>query len=170
MDALMKLQEYLSYEPTTGKFRWIKSPRPFVKAGQLAGGANHRLGYCRIGLEGKVYLSHRLAWLFYYGEWPKQLDHINGRPADNRIANLRICDQRGNNGNRKPRKNGTSQFKGVSLHKKQGGWKAQITKWGKCNYLGYFKNERDAARTYDAAAKKYFGEFARLNFPQRSNP
>jgi hypothetical protein len=45
-------------------------------------------------------------------------------------------------------------------------WKAEISPNGKRLYLGIFKSETDAARAYDAAAAKEFGDFARLNFPQ----
>jgi hypothetical protein len=35
---------------------------------------------------------------------------------------------------------------------------------GKKIWVGRFKTQIEAARAYDAAAKKYHGEFARLNF------
>jgi hypothetical protein len=50
------------------------------------------------------------------------------------------------------------------LEKRTGRWAAKIQQHRKQIWLGCFDNEIDAAKTYDKAAKKYYGEFARLNF------
>ena len=102
----------------------------------------------------------------------KQVDHINGNGLDNRRENLREATTQQNCRNRK-RKNSTSKFGGVSLKKDvikgkvYSRWVAriQISKTERLQ-LGSFKTEIDAAKAYDKAAKKYFGEFARLNFPE----
>ena len=67
----------------------------------------------------------------------------------------------------RPQKGGSSRYKGVYLHKRNRKWAAQITLKGKQNYLGVFGIEADAARAYDEAAVKMFGEVAYLNFPQK---
>lgn len=95
-----------------------------------------------------------------------QADHINGNRLDNRKVNLRLCTLTQNNRNRAKWSTATSsRYKGVSWSKQAQKWLAQITVDWRNRYLGIFLVEEDAARAYDAAAKQYFGEFARLNFP-----
>ena len=65
--------------------------------------------------------------------------------------------------NAKSYKNSSSKFKGVSWHKRDQKWQAYITINKKRKYLGYFNNEKEAAKIYNAAAKELFGEFARIN-------
>jgi hypothetical protein len=54
-----------------------------------------------------------------------------------------------------------SGFKGV--RKKHNRWRAEISFNNKTIHLGVYDNILDAALAYDNAAKKYFGEYARLN-------
>ena len=91
-----------------------------------------------------------------------QVDHRNRNGIDNRRFNLRSCDQCENQGNSKSR-HGASQFKGVSWHKQRCRWQAAITAHHKRHYLGLFDNELDAAKAYNAASVRYFGEFACIN-------
>jgi hypothetical protein len=57
----------------------------------------------------------------------------------------------------------SSKFKGVSFSQTDKKWKAGIEVNGKGINLGHFKEEKDAARAYNAAAKKYFGDIAYQN-------
>jgi hypothetical protein len=102
-------------------------------------------------------------------EVPKGMvvDHINNDGMDNRSANLRAATRAQNSRNRKkfPRPC-SSKYKGVWWHKNALKWQAEVMFEKKRIYLGYFKNEIDAAKAYDEAAKKYHGEFACLNFPE----
>lgn len=95
-----------------------------------------------------------------------ECDHRNCNGLDNQRLNLRVCTHQQNQFNRGARRGGSSKFKGLSLDKRKNKWHAQI-RYGKDRiHLGYFLKERDAAKAYDKATKKYFGEFARLNFAE----
>jgi HNH endonuclease/AP2 domain len=92
------------------------------------------------------------------------VDHINGNGLDNRLINLRVCT-RSQNLQNKPRRPGTSTFKGVYWNKRDQVWRAYIHVDHSIFTLGTFRDEVEAARTYDAAALRHFGPQARLNFP-----
>ena len=93
-----------------------------------------------------------------------ETDHINGNPLDNRLENLRVVTVSQNHANSKSR-GGTSRYKGLCWHKRDRKWMAYIKPKGKRMYLGYFTDEIDAAKAYDAAAREYFGQYACCNFP-----
>ena len=98
-----------------------------------------------------------------------ECDHINGNSLDNRKANLRSATRQQNCWNsRKRRPKSLSKYKGVSRNKRGRKWKAMLTVNGKTTYLGSFDDQKQAAKAYDRAAKKYRGEFANLNFATKT--
>lgn len=98
----------------------------------------------------------------------KFVDHINGDTLDNRKDNLRLCNHQDNMRNSKKRKHSRQLYKGIVLLN-NGTYTARISINGKYKYLGRFETAIHAALAYNEAAKKYFGEFARLNdLPQNS--
>lgn len=83
-----RVRELLVYDYQTGMFTWRVTRGEFI-AGAVAGSLK-REGYWRIGLDGKQYAAHRLAWAYVYGVWPKHgLDHRDRDKTNNRIDNLR---------------------------------------------------------------------------------
>lgn len=156
----MNFREWLSYEPTTGIFRWLKMSSNKAPVGTIAG-ASHCKGYISIKVRGHTVLAHRLAWWFHYGAFPKnQIDHINCDKTDNRIANLREATNAQNHANRGAQRNNTSGIKGVYWFKPQKAWKAQIVVNGKSIHLGCFKTKDEAANARRAGEKLHQKEFA----------
>jgi hypothetical protein len=143
-----------SYDPDTGMFRRIKA-RPGFAVGSKVGAVNND-GYIIIGIDGKYFKAHQLAWLYVNNEWPSdEVDHKNGNRLDNRIRNLRVVNHAGNMQNQGKRRNNKSGYKGVAWFKATSKWHAQIYANGKKHHLGFFDNVEDAAEAYALAAAKY---------------
>lgn len=105
----------------------------------------------------------------------ENVDHVDGNGCHNWRANLRVATARQNGRNRTHKQIGcSSKFKGVIREKRADKWRARIRAGNigpnglaKTISLGLFDSEIDAAYAYDSAARKYFGPFAALNFPDR---
>jgi hypothetical protein len=110
--------------------------------------------------DNKLIQLHRIVIKAKQGEI---VDHINGDKLDNRKVNLRICTHAQNNQNRKISKLNKSGYNGVSWSIKNKRWVAQIACEKKKIHLGYYKDLIEAAKVFNQAAKKYHGEFAKLN-------
>ena len=107
----------------------------------------------------------------------QMIDHVDGDPLNNCRGNLRFVTNQQNSWNSRGAKSfkgkpTSSRFKGVfrKVCKYKGEprykyWVAKIGVDGTEITLGHFKDEENAAKAYDEAAKKYYGEYARLNFP-----
>jgi hypothetical protein len=135
--AQSRLKELFSYDEETGFFVRNKrlGPKKSV-AGHVA-----TKGHRQIMVDGKLYMAHRLAWLYVYGEHPQSLiDHINRNPDDNRICNLRLATNSQNQQNTKIRKNNRSGAKGISYCESSQNWRARITKNNKTFNLGRFNS------------------------------
>ena len=103
----------------------------------------------------KVYI-HRVIMGVKKGQ---EIDHKDGDKLNNQKSNLRMATRSENNMNRGIPKNNKSGYKGVSWSKSHKRWKAEIKVNRKYMFLGRFTNKVDAAKAYNEAAKKYFGEF-----------
>lgn len=93
----------------------------------------------------------------------RETDHINGDGLDNRRSNLRPATTAQNQMNRSHY--GKNRFKGVSKVKRNRSkpWQVRVVVDGKHTHIGMFATEEEAARAYNAAARKHYGEFARCN-------
>jgi hypothetical protein len=154
------LRNNVSYSQETGVFTRIKNhPKRKYLAGSITG-VQRPDGYIQIMIDGKIYLAHRLAWLYVHGVMPKKnIDHINGVKTDNRIENLRDVAQSVNLQNlqraRKNRK--SSRLLGVS-HSNRGTclarpYRARIVVDGRELSLGTFATEQEAHQAYLAAKR-----------------
>lgn len=147
-----RLRELLHYDPETGVFtRRVRCGRS--PAGSVAG-HNRKSGYAAVSVCNKLYLAHRLAWLYVYGHWPhKDIDHIDGNGLNNRLSNLRECVPGENHQNVAPHKDNISGLLGVTWDKQTGRWRSRIMIERRQVNLGRFDTPEEAHAAYLAAKK-----------------
>ena len=148
-----QLKKILHYNPDTGVFTWLKSSGGKMK-GSIAGTLEQR-GYASIGINKKVYSSHRLAFLYMTGNIPIEVNHKNRVRHDNKWNNLEACDRSDNMKNKTKYKNSKNKHCGVYRRKNCNRFEAQIRVKGKLISLGYFREESDAVVARKHAEKLY---------------
>lgn len=166
-----ELLAFVRYDPVSGKAYWKERDAKWFKDGKktalencnwwnkrFAGKEINSLnskGYFCCCIEYKSYLLHRVIWFYMTGEWPNQIDHINGIRTDNRWCNLREVSPAENNKNQKLRTDNKSKQVGVFWFKQHQKWGANIRINKKLKYLGIFDEFEDAVAVRKAAEIKY---------------
>ena len=148
-------RQLLTYNHESGIARWTGEGKSRKAVAGKEAGTIARNGYPTIGLLGKKYRLHRIVWLITHGEWPEEIDHINGIRTDNRLCNLRSVTRRDNLRNRRIGSANTSGVMGVYWEKDRNKWNAQIARNMKSNHLGRFDNLFDAVCARKSAEIEY---------------
>ena len=146
------------FEYKEGDLIWKVRSGNRIHVGDIAG-TIATVGRRYVQVEGKKHLVHRIIWFMHYGDCPEFLDHIDGDPLNNRIENLRPATKAQNAMNRRVMK--TNKLKTKGVHKRGDKYYAQIAMSGNVFPLGSFSTLLEASATYQRAALKHFGEYAR---------
>ena len=160
------LRRLVQYEPETGQFIRLAAPKRGAgkRFGKPAAQWRNENGYVLISLGRRWrFRAHQLAWLYMTGEWPSgDIDHVDGDRANTKWANLRAATRSQNLANSCLKTTNTSGIKGVSWDTKRGLWRSQISNQGRRHFLGRYASKDEAAAAYECAARKLYGEFARM--------
>ena len=154
-----RLHELFRYDQNAGQF----VRRVGIKgsaAGTMAGTVNFH-GRHVMRVDGRDYQAHRLAWLYVHGLWPDdEIDHINGDPLDNRMANLREATSSQNKMNRRgARRDNKGGVRGVE-RLPSGMYRARYRLNGKSVHVGVYPTLDEAGEAATEARLRRFGEFA----------
>lgn len=138
--------------PLVAGWHWYKIP-----SGYAVRGAQREDG------RRKLISMHRV--IFWQTDAP-EIDHADRDKLNNRRCNLRAATREQNVVNRGPSPLSATGIKGVS-RTKGGRWRAIIYHgYGNAEYLGTFDTSEEAARAYDAAARRRRGEFEYINLAE----
>lgn len=151
-----RARELFNYEPVAGKLIRLVRTSSCTHVGDVVG-SRHSEGYLTVCVDGNQYFVHRLIWLWVYGEWPPyDIDHRNGKRADNRFPNLRMATRSENNQNKSSAlRNSQTGILGVSWNRRNQKWYAQLVVNGKHAIHSCHGHIEDAIAARRAAEMKY---------------
>lgn len=133
------------------KDEWTEGDDGYVIRNKPPADKTHKSTHLRLG---RIVMEMVLGRLLTDEE---MAEHINRRPLDNRIENLRLCSYSQNNRNRSKTTSikRTSDFLGIDWHEQSKMWRARLQLNKEPLFIGLFNDEIDAARMYNKFAKMY---------------
>lgn len=165
MTTQARILELFIYQPETGWLINRISRNSRAQEGERAGTGDGSTGYRRVWIDGKQYYEHRVIWCYATGDWPEEVDHINGLRNENQWLNLREVTRSQNCFNAESN-TAASTLKGVYRRSDRSKWRSTITAGGQFHHIGDFDTLDEANRAYLEAAELYHGEHALHNRPQ----
>jgi len=180
-------QEYLAqcfyYNPISGVLRWRKD-RPLNHfasnqahkawhtkyAGEVTGSPRGMSNYLNVGFNESTYMVHRLIWMLEFGDWPHNIDHIDGDKQNNRLANIRTASPKENARNAALSSRSTTGITGVSKNKITGRYRAHIGIDGNRVMIGSYDTiaEAEAARGAANLMVGFHKNHGRICQPQKT--
>lgn len=155
--SLDQLKSKITYCPISGDIKkrsakYLRKDRkvPFGTITKTFGKS-----YIRLDIFNRHYLAHRIAWFYYHGTWPDDIDHIDGNGLNNSIFNLRSVSRSSNLKNKRLYSKNKSGISGVTYLEKTDNYKVYIVVEGSRVYLGRHKTIFDAACAKKAAEKRF---------------
>lgn len=150
------LKQVFTYD--NGNLYWKIKHSDNINIGDIVGCIKKNRRYTKINY--KDYSVSRLIFMYHNGYFPTVVDHINGDSLDNRIENLRGCNNSQNQYNSKKPKHNTSGIKNVQWYKERKKWRVQICVNNKTITCGLFDDLELAELVALEARLKYHKEFA----------
>lgn len=142
------VKEVFGYDEQKGILIRKKHPRWGTNYNRPVGIVPSSHGYGRVFIGDIECSAHQVIWLWVYGTYAAEIDHIDNDRMNNRISNLREASRLENMHNKTMYSNNTSSFPGVGWHSRDKVWAARIQVGGKRIHLGYFDDINDAITAY----------------------
>lgn len=171
--AVARLIDLLVYDPDAGKLFWRDAeacraagrPANWTSrwAGREAFTAINGGGYRKGAIDGYQTSAHLVIWAMQTGAWPEhEVDHEDTDRLNNRWINLREATRAQNQHNKRIYRNNASGVKGVTWHRRDQKWVAEIGLDNRSHHLGYFDSKEEAAAAYAKASANLHAEFGRV--------